>query len=92
MVFDRLKQSIGERSRDPKMEYVFAGTLILLILLALGLTIKYSFFGSSGSYKTPDEYYFFCLACKEEQVIKAKDMKSEFYEADMTMQRGLCPK
>jgi len=62
-------------SRDQKMEYLFGGALALIIILALGLTIKYSFFGGSKGGAVPDELHFFCTACSQEVTIKTKDMK-----------------
>lgn len=78
----------GKAGNNPKMEYFFAGALALIIILALFLTIKYSFFKDSGS-NLPDELHFKCLnpACGAEALLKSKDVNLE----EVDTQRPQCP-
>jgi DNA-directed RNA polymerase subunit RPC12/RpoP len=61
-----------------RMDYLFAGGLILLIVLALGLTIWHTFKGSSPTTEQDPDMHFKCGACGGEFTIP----REQYYSAE----------
>jgi hypothetical protein len=80
----------------PRGDYIFAGALALLILLALGYSVYATFFTSPGGdipQPKDDKTHFICRACKHEIALEpteVRDMRRRM-EREEDLMRLDCP-
>ena len=63
----------GRGGSGDKMEYVFGGALVLIIIAAVAFAI-HSFGGGGKAAPVPSEFHMFCMSCKKQFTISREDL------------------